>query len=119
MGNSSGTRPLAPLQPPSLFCPCLIIAFPLCLCLQVVSGEMFPTSIRGRALGLSTVINWLGNLAVGTTFLSVMEQVGGAGGFAIFGVLSLAGAVYVAACVPETGGRTPEEVVEDMKVSRQ
>lgn len=57
------------------------------------------------------------NLAVGTTFLSVMERMGGSAGFFLYGLLAVAGLWYVGLCVPETGGRTPEEVMELMKVS--
>jgi MFS family permease len=76
----------------------------------IVLTEMFPTAVRGRALGVSTVVNWLGSLLVGMTFLSVMEGAGFAAGFALCLTTALVGLGFVALCVPETEGRTPEEV---------
>ena len=76
----------------------------------LLTSEMFPTSVRGRALGASTVITYLGACVVSYTFLSVQEMFGPAAPFAIYCVITLASLVFAALAIPDTGGRSPEQI---------
>ncbi len=73
-------------------------------------AEIFPLALRGRAMSLASVTNWGFNLIVAVTFLDLVGALGGAGAFVIYGVLSLAALVFVAAIVPETKGRSLEQI---------
>jgi MFS transporter, SP family, galactose:H+ symporter len=75
-------------------------------------SEIFPLALRGRAMSLATVANWGFNLIVSATFLNLVEVAGSSGTFLIYAVLSLLALVFVAIVVPETKGRTLEQIEE-------
>src|SRR5690606_6317665 len=76
----------------------------------VYAGESFPA--RMRSLGASAMLtaNLLANVAVAAIFLTLLTRLGGAGTFAIFGVLALIAFVFVHRLAPETKGRQLEEI---------
>jgi sugar porter (SP) family MFS transporter len=76
----------------------------------VIISEIFPTKIRGRAASLATAALWIGTLVVTFTFLSLIDQFGVAGTFGIYAVLSLASFVFIWRVVPETRGKTLEQI---------
>ncbi len=76
----------------------------------VVISEIFPTNIRGRAASLATSALWSGTLLVTFTFLSMIGALGVAGTFAIYGILSAFSFVFVWWMVPETRGKSLEEI---------
>ncbi len=76
----------------------------------VVISEIFPTSIRGRAASLATSVLWTGTLLVTFTFLSMIRALGVSGTFAIYGILSAISFVFVWKMVPETRGKSLEEI---------
>lgn len=76
----------------------------------VLVGEIFPLAIRGRASGLASSFNWIGSFAVGLFFPVMAAAMPQAAVFAIFGVICLLGVLFVRARVPETRGRTLEEI---------
>jgi SP family galactose:H+ symporter-like MFS transporter len=73
-------------------------------------AEIFPLALRGRAMSLATVGNWVFNLIVSVTFLDLVAAVGSAGAFLIYAVLSVVALVFVVAMVPETKGHSLEEI---------
>jgi MFS transporter, SP family, galactose:H+ symporter len=75
-------------------------------------AEIFPLALRGRAMSLSTVANWGFNLIVSATFLNLVGAFGSAAAFLVYAVLSLAALAFVAAMVPETKGRSLEQIEE-------
>jgi sugar porter (SP) family MFS transporter len=75
-------------------------------------SEIFPTKVRGRAAALATASLWAGTIVVTFTFLSLVHSFGIAGTFAIFAVMSAICSIYVWKSVPETRGRTLEEIQE-------
>ncbi|KAJ5381691.1 uncharacterized protein N7496_004119 [Penicillium cataractarum] len=77
----------------------------------IVVSEVFPLSMRAKGVALGGSSNWLNNFAVGmatSPFISKTQF----GAFIFFGVITLIGAVYVYFFVPETKGRTLEEMDE-------
>lgn len=89
-----------------------VAAFALSLgpiCWLVIS-EIYPTQIRGLAMSVATVANWSFNLVVALTFLPLVELLGTAytfWGFAVVGVWAL---WFCKAKVPETKGKSLEEI---------
>jgi SP family galactose:H+ symporter-like MFS transporter len=73
-------------------------------------AEIFPLNLRGRAMSLATVANWGFNLIVSATFLNIVGAVGSAGAFLIYALLSVLALIFVAMMVPETKGRTLEQI---------
>ncbi|XAR71145.1 hypothetical protein NMG60_11028277 [Bertholletia excelsa] len=74
-----------------------------------VNSEIYPESYRGICGGMSATVNWVSNLIVAQTFLSVADAVGTGATFLIRGVAVLA-FVFVIMFVPETKGLTFDEV---------
>jgi sugar porter (SP) family MFS transporter len=78
----------------------------------LIIAEVFPLKIRGRAMSLATMANWLFNLIIAMTFLTLMEKLGRAQTFWLYAVLSIAGWVFCYFMVPETKGYTLEQIEE-------
>ena len=78
----------------------------------LIISEIFPTKVRGRAASIATSSLWTGTLVVTFTFLSLVNVLNLWGTFAIYGVLSFVCCFYVWRIVPETKGRTLEEIQE-------
>lgn len=76
----------------------------------LIVGEIFPLSIRGQALALATLTNFAANFGVSLLIPSLQQEYGQAAmyfGFATIGVIALATVQYY---IPETKGRTLEEI---------
>ncbi len=76
----------------------------------VIVGEIFPLLIRGRASGLASSFNWIGSFLVGLLFPIMTASMAQEAVFAIFGVICLLGVAFIRIRVPETMGRTLEEI---------
>jgi len=80
----------------------------------VMIPEVLPLSVRGTAMGVALFLHWGSNFAVSQTF-PVMLKAWGPGpvflGYAVVGGLAL---VFVSALVPETKGRSLEEIEEKL-----
>jgi SP family galactose:H+ symporter-like MFS transporter len=77
-------------------------------------AEIFPFAVRGRGMSVATVANWGSNLAVTVVFLDLIRLLGTAGTFLLFAVLTVAGLGFAFALVPETKGRTLEQIEADL-----
>ncbi|PIN11752.1 putative transporter (major facilitator superfamily) [Handroanthus impetiginosus] len=75
-----------------------------------VNSEIYPEAYRGLCGGMSATVNWISNLIVAQSFLSVAEAVGTGSTFLILAGIAVAAFVFVAVFVPETKGLTFEEV---------
>lgn len=84
----------------------------------VVLSEILPLSIRSVGMALALVGNWLANYVVCLTFPDLIHHLGVSGSFALFGSLSLLALLFVFCFIPETKGKTLEEI-ETMVKSRK
>ncbi|MBZ5565112.1 MAG: sugar porter family MFS transporter [Acidobacteriia bacterium] len=73
-------------------------------------SEIYPTKIRGKAMSLATLTVWGANWVVAGTFLSLIHAAGPAGTFWIFAVTCVLAFVFCFAFVPETKGRSLEDI---------
>jgi MFS transporter, SP family, galactose:H+ symporter len=78
-------------------------------------AEIFPLAVRGRAMSLAAISNWGFNLLVTVTFLGLIDLCGRAGTFLLYAVLTLAAIVFTARLVPETKGRSLEEIEDSLQ----
>jgi SP family arabinose:H+ symporter-like MFS transporter len=76
----------------------------------VIISEIFPNKIRGRAASIATSALWTGTLVVTFTFLSLIRALGVSGTFGIYAVLSLFSFVFIWRSIPETRGKTLEQI---------
>jgi hypothetical protein len=72
------------------------------------------TSLPGRAVAAAMTSHWVCNVAVGQTFLLAVSQYGLASVYAGFGAVALLGAWYISAKVPETKGKTFDQIALEM-----
>ncbi|KAM0890730.1 hypothetical protein ACQ4PT_026823 [Festuca glaucescens] len=73
-------------------------------------SEILPLRLRAQGTGIGTAVNRVMSAVVGMTFISMYEAVGMAGSFYIFAGCAAAAWVFVYACLPETKGRSLEEM---------
>ena len=73
-------------------------------------SEIFPLAVRGRGMSVATVANWGSNFAVTLVFPLLVAALGSAATFLAFAVLSVAAFVFTWQVVPETKGRSLEEI---------
>jgi len=76
----------------------------------VYIAELFPTAIRGRAISAATLSLWTACLLVSLTFLSLMKLISPGGAFWLYATLCLVTFIFVWRWVPETKGRSLEEI---------
>jgi MFS transporter, SP family, arabinose:H+ symporter len=76
----------------------------------IVNSEIFPTKLRGRAMSLAILALWMADWLVTQTFPRLIEGVGLAWTFWAYAGCSLLSVVFVARSIPETKGRTLEEI---------
>lgn len=85
-------------------------AFSLGPVVWTVINEIFPNRVRGRAVAVATAINWGSAWLVSQFFLTLLDSIGSSATFYLFGAFSAIAWVWVWRRVPETKGRTLEEI---------
>lgn len=73
-------------------------------------SEIYPLRIRGRAMSVGTVANWSANLLVALSFLTLTQVLGKPATFWLYGVISIVAWFFAFFLVPETKGRSLEEI---------
>eukprot|EP01018_Ginkgo_biloba_P001613 Gb_04394 [translate_table: standard] len=76
----------------------------------LLNSEIFPLRLRAQAVSLGVVVNRAASAMVAMTFPSVARAITAAGTFFFFAGLSILCAVFVYSYVPETKGKTLEEI---------
>lgn len=82
----------------------------------VMLAEIFPNAIKGKAMSLAVAVQWIANLIVSWSFkvidgnsaLNAIFHHGFA--YYVYGVMSILAAVFVYRYVPETKGRSLEQI---------
>lgn len=75
----------------------------------IIMSEIFPLNLKGIAGSLVTLVAWLGSWVITITFNSFLSW-SAAGSFFIFSVTSACTVFFVAYLLPETKGKTLEEI---------
>lgn len=76
----------------------------------IVNSEIYPLRFRGVCGGIAATANWISNLIVAQSFLSLTQAIGTSWTFLIFGVISVVALFFVLIFVPETKGLPIEEI---------
>ncbi|XP_028303104.1 solute carrier family 2, facilitated glucose transporter member 10 [Gouania willdenowi] len=77
-------------------------------------SEIFPADVRGRAFAFTSCFNWAANLVVSFTFLNAIEMIGLSGVFLVYGTVAVAAGLFFFFLLPETKGRTLEDIDRDL-----
>jgi len=76
----------------------------------VVIAELFPNRLRSKGMSVAIVTLWIACTIVTITFPVMLEKLSGGITFLIFAVICLANSLYVWRYIPETKGKTLEEL---------
>lgn len=76
----------------------------------LILSEIYPLRIRGRAMSVGTVANWSANLIVALSFLTLTQVLGKPTTFWLYGIVSVGSWLFAFFLVPETKGRSLEEI---------
>lgn len=80
----------------------------------VVIAEIFPNRIRGAAMSVAVASLWLACFILTYTFPILNSMLGPAGTFWVYAAVCVAGYVFIRAKLPETKGKTLEEIELEM-----
>ncbi|NDV93946.1 MFS transporter [Dysgonomonas sp. 521] len=80
----------------------------------VVISEIFPTRIRGMAMAVSTFSLWSACFVLTYTFPLLNSSLGAYGTFWLYGFICLLGFVFVKKNLPETKGKSLEEIEKEL-----
>ena len=80
----------------------------------VLIAEIFPNNIRSEAVAISTAVLWVACFILTYTFPPLTVALGMAGTFSLYAVICLIGFVFVAYRVPETKGKTLEQIEQEL-----
>ena len=73
-------------------------------------SEIFPNRIRGVAVSVAVAALWTACFVLTFTFPMLQSRLGAAGTFWLYGVICLVGFLFVLLRVPETKGKSLEEI---------
>ncbi|KAG8048795.1 hypothetical protein GUJ93_ZPchr0009g519 [Zizania palustris] len=78
----------------------------------VYSSEILPLRLRGQGAGIGTAMNRVISGVVTMTFISLYGAITMAGAFYLYAAIAAASFVFIYACLPETRGRSLEDMEE-------
>lgn len=78
-------------------------------------SEIFPLRTRGKALSVTTLVNFGSNAVVALAFAPLQDLVGESFTFVIFGIVSLVALVFIFTSVPETKGLSLEQITAKLE----
>jgi MFS family permease len=81
--------------------------------LWVLAAELFPNRLRSKGMSIAIVSLWIACTIVTIAFPIMLEKLSGGTTFLVFALICLANLLYVLRYVPETKGKTLEELEKD------
>jgi SP family sugar:H+ symporter-like MFS transporter len=77
----------------------------------VMLGEMFPNQIRGSALAVSGLAQWVSNFAITITFPIILSSIGLGGAYGLYAAFALLSIPFIFLFVRETKGIELEKMI--------
>ena len=81
---------------------------PIC---WVLISEIFPNTIRGKAIAIAVAAQWISNFVVSSSF-PALQSISMTFTYCLYGVMSILSAIFVWKMVPETKGKTLEDMTK-------
>jgi hypothetical protein len=81
----------------------------------IILGEVFPSEIRGRAISITTSLNWLANIVIAVSMLSLLDALHGYS-YILYAFFTFVGFVFILLMVPETKGKSLEQLSRELSV---
>ena len=95
------------------------VAFSICAVIWVLTPEVFPNNIRGRAMSIAAFSNWVTNALAAYLFPWYVATFGMNVGFFTFAVICIVATLFFWKFVPETKGRSLEEIEQLFKIKSE
>ena len=89
-------------------------AMTLATTMWVIISEIFPNRVRGVAMSVCTFALWAACFILTYTFPVLNNGLGAAGTFWLYGIICLTGGIFVALYLPETKGKSLEELEKEL-----
>jgi sugar porter (SP) family MFS transporter len=80
----------------------------------VIISEIFPNRVRGAAMSLAIAALWIACFILTYTFPLLNAHLGAAGTFGLYAVICAVGWVFIFLRLPETKGKTLEQIENDL-----
>jgi SP family sugar porter-like MFS transporter len=84
----------------------------------VVIAEIFPNRVRGSAMSIAVTALWTACFVLTYTFPALNAALGAAGVFWTYAAICLAGVIFLYFSLPETRGKTLEEIEAEIRTSK-
>ncbi|AHH93524.1 sugar porter family MFS transporter [Kutzneria viridogrisea] len=81
----------------------------------IIPAEIYPLQVRGTAMSATLFANWGMNFLVSLTFLTLLTSLGTAGTFWLYAGLCVVMVIFTATLIPETRGRSLEQIELDLR----
>ena len=94
-------------------------AMTLATVMWVIISEIFPNRIRGVAMSVCTFALWAACFILTYTFPMLNSGLGAAGTFWLYGLICLAGGIFVVFRLPETKGKSLEEIEKERQAAAE
>lgn len=116
MSNVVEVAPIVPVVSIMVYSASFMFSWgPIC---WVLIAEIFPNTIRSQAVAIAVAFQWIFNFIVSSTFVPMYnmtlpgmgDKFGHCFAYALYGVICIAAAIFVARLVPETKGKTLEDM---------
>ncbi len=85
-------------------------AVSICAVIFVLLSEMYPTKVRGLAMSIAGLALWIGTYLIGQLTPYLLENLTPAGTFILFAVMCVPYILIVWKLIPETTGKSLEEI---------
>ncbi|WP_243792790.1 sugar porter family MFS transporter [Saccharopolyspora gloriosae] len=85
------------------------------LAIWLINSEVFPTAVRGKASSVGTVTHWGLDFLISISVLTLINAFTATGLFWIYGVLGIIGLSYLYRKLPETKGRSLEDIETSLR----
>lgn len=116
LSNVVETHPLMPVVSIMVYSASFMFSWgPIC---WVLIAEIFPNTIRSQAVAIAVAFQWIFNFIVSSTFVPMYnmslgdmgDKFGHCFAYALYGIICVIAAIFVARLVPETKGKTLEDM---------
>ena len=85
----------------------------------VMLSEIFPLKMRGLGMGIAVFLQWIVNAAISLVFPGLVATAGGAVTFLLFALVNVAAMAFTWKVIPETSGRSLEELEAEFRRPRR
>lgn len=85
------------------------------ICIWLLNSEIYPLEVRGKGSAAGSITHWTLDMIIAFTVLTLINTITETGTFWLYAAFGLIGVVFFLRVVPETKGRSLEEIEADMK----